>query len=76
MINLINDKNVYDTDLHITREKEHINNLSWKNCPRWDPRDPKQSQLHIREYIDSLHGSNRAPCPYMISKDIIPLKHQ
>ncbi len=41
----------------------------------WDLADPKQSLLYIREYFELLHGSNGAPCSYVIHKDIVPLKH-
>ncbi len=79
MISLINDEIFYDLDLYVAREKEHSSDFSQKNCPKWALADLSQSLLYIRDYFESLHRSNWAPCSYMNCKDIVPitnLEHQ
>ncbi len=75
MINLINNRNVYHLDLQMVQEKDHSNNLSQENCPKWDLADAEQPLINIREYFKLLHGSNYVPCYYMIQKDIVPVEH-
>ncbi len=74
IIYTINIKHVYNLDLQIVQEKEYSNKLLRKNCPKWDPADPEQSLINIREYFKSLCGSNGALCSYILQKDIVPLK--
>ncbi len=46
----------HDLDLQMAWRKEHSNNLSQKNCSKWDTNDPKKSLHDSREY--SKYGSH------------------
>ncbi len=59
---MIKEVNVYDLDLKHARESDHNNNLSCKNQPKWDAKDPKQSIMNICNYFKSHHGRY---CPHM-----------
>ncbi len=63
-------------DLHWVQENDHNSNLYYKNQPKWDAADPKQSITNIREYFESLPGTNKTPCSYMLHPDIVPLDHK
>ncbi len=52
------------------------NILYCKNWPKWDVADPEQSLINIHKYFESLCGTNKALCSYMLQKDIICLMHR
>ncbi len=66
MLNTINHKNVYDLDLQRARKIEHNNDLYQKDRPKWDENNPKQSLVKICKYFETIHGTNKAPCLYML----------
>ena len=63
---MITNQNIYILDLQWALEQDHNNNLYHKNQPKWDAADPKQSLTNIREYFESLHGTSKALCSYML----------
>ncbi len=73
---MINNNNIYTMELQRTREEAHDNDLYRKDRPRWDSVDPEQSLINIREYFESLRGTNKAPCSYMLRPHIVPLVHK
>ncbi len=73
---MIDNRVVFNVDLQRSSEKKHDNALYWKDSPRWDSVDPEQSLTKIREYFESLQGTNNAPCSYMLRPHIVPLMHK
>ncbi len=73
---MINQRVVFNMDLQRSREAKHNNNLYRKDHPRWDSIDPEQSLIINREYFESLQGTNKAPCSYMLHPHIVPLVHK
>ncbi len=63
-------------DLQRSREEKHDNDLYQKDRPRWDSIDPKQSLINTREYFESLRGTNKAPCSYILCPHIVHLMHK
>ena len=75
-LNMINNNNIYTMELQRKREELHDNDLYRKDRPRWDSVDPEQSLINIRDYFESLRGTNKAPCSYMLRPHIVPLVHK
>jgi len=76
MLNTITSDNVFDLDLQRAREEEHNNDFYRKNRPKWDSNDPEKSLTNIREYFETIWGTNKAPCSYMLRRHIVPLIHK
>ena len=76
MLNTITCDNVFDLDLQRAREDEHNNDFYRKNRPKWDSNDPEKSLTNIREYFETIRGTNKAPCSYMLRRHIVPLIHK
>ncbi len=68
---MINQRVVFNMDWQRSREEEHDNDLFWKDCPRWDSVDLKQSLINIRKYF-----TNKAPCSHVLCPHIAPLVHK
>ncbi len=76
MINGINDQNVYNMDLQLVQDTKQNYNLYCKSRPKGNAADPEQSLTNIREYFESLCGTKKAPCSYLLGNDMVPLIHR
>ncbi len=75
-LNLIVKSVIYWMDLQLSREDKHGNDLFCKDRPKFDAADPKRSITNIREYIESLSGTNKAPCSNMLCPYIVLFMHK
>lgn len=59
-IETIYNENVYYLNLQMAHEKEHSIDIFCKNRSRWNSEDSEQSIMKIKEYFETLQGTNRA----------------
>lgn len=59
-------------NLQMIQEKEHVDDLFEKNCPKWETADPEQSIIDIMDYFVMLQSTYDAHCSYILHKNIVP----